>query len=209
MKKVIYSVIFLFGLFLSACSLQKPVVSEEFQALSSMHQKIAILPFDVRFNEEYQQMMVGRNSKARTREYWEDLSRFAGLDMQKELFKAVAKQVSKGKYVFVVQDFLTTNQILESNKVPFYLIAKADKQTLARLLGVDAVLWGSSNVAFSPMGFRPGGVETTLAIYDARTAQRVWEYSLNMQQNNPRDTPEDLARNAVTQMARILPYKQN
>lgn len=209
MKKVTYSVIFLFGLFLSACSLQKPVVSEQFQDLSRNHQKIAILPFDVLFNEEYQKLMAGRNNKARTKEYWADLSRFAGLAMQKELFMGIAKQVSKGKYEFVVQDFLTTNQILESNKVPFYLIAKADKQALARLLGVDAVIWGQLDVIFSPMGFRPGEVRTSLLIYDERTGQKVWENSLSATQNNPRDTPEDLARNAMSQMARMLPYKQH
>lgn len=206
MKKNSISILLLFAIILAACSLNKPVISEQFLAVSSTHKKIAVIPFAVSFNEQYKQMMANRSNKARTDTYWDDLSRFAGLDMQKEFFKGVAKQISKGKYSFILQDFLTTNKILESNKVPFMAIQVANKQKIGELLEVDAVIWGETEVTVNPMSFTPGGVETNLYLYDVRTGQSVWEYNTKQYPNSPRDTPESLANNTASQLAKMLPY---
>lgn len=191
----------------SSCVSNTPYVSADVQSVISRHQKIAVLPFEVSFNEEYK-----RNSGRRTSEdYWREQQRLAGLDMQKEFFISAARQVEKGKFEKVVQDFLTTNKLLESSGVKIYDIPKLNKGDLCRVLNVDAVVWGETSIVVNPpFGFSslPGGATTFGNLYDGRTGELLWQTKLSQNPTSRMDTPQRLGAETARQLAKALPYNQ-
>lgn len=199
-------IIFLFTIFTLGCASNKPAVTSEFMEASRFHEKVAILPFSVNFNEDYKRTLAQRNTRARESNYWEETAKFAGMDMQKSMFANMAKQIKKGRYELVIQDFVSTNKALEQAQIPYRGLASVDKALLAKQLGVDAIIYGEALVNVDYRSFNRGGVETKLSIYDARTGQRVWMDELTEQANSYTDTPDGLASRTVEQMSKRLPY---
>ncbi|AWV99309.1 hypothetical protein [Arcticibacterium luteifluviistationis] len=206
MKRILTALVVLTYI-VTSCASNAPYVSADVQNAISYHQKIAVLPFDVSFNEEYKQNRRGRTGA----DYWREQERLAGLDMQKEFFISVAKQVEKGKFEKVVQDFLTTNRLLESAGVKIYDIPKLDKGELCRVLNVDAVVWGETSIVVNPpFGFSslPGGATTFGNLYDGRTGELLWQKKLSQTPTSRMDTPQRLGAETARQLAKILPYER-
>ena len=142
-------------------------------------------------------------------DYWKEQERLAGLDMQKEFFVSVAKQVEKGKMEKVVQDFLTTNKRLAASAVRIQDIPLIDKGKLGQILGVDAVIWGETNIEINPffMGSSSAGGATTVGgIYDARQGNLLWQKKVTQRPSNRMDTPKRLGSYTAGQLAKMLPY---
>ncbi len=200
--------IIIFMLSLASCQTKVPFAGQ-YASLASQHQRIAILPFKVKFNEAYKQMPT-RSRRNPDEAYWQEQQRLAGLDMQKSLFLDLAKQVEKGRYEKVIQDFNTTNKLLESAGITFFQLANADKGRIADILGVDAVIWGDSEIIITPpnFGFPSGrdGAYTTATIYDAASGQAVWQQEVSQRPNNAMDTPKRLGDESVSSLAKMLPY---
>lgn len=206
MKNLKLSVLVLLAVVTNACVIGKKPPSEAFLQASRFHERIAILPFIVDFNEDYKQGLMQRNPKTREQGYFEKTSMYAGMQMQKYLFQDMAKQVQKGRYELAIQDFLTTNKTLEQADFPYRGLSVADKGQLAKQLGVDALLFGTSLVDVNYRGFNSGGVTTRLSLYDARTGNLLWEEEVSQQPASFRDTPEFIAGQTVGQLAKRLPY---
>ncbi|MDP5138863.1 MAG: hypothetical protein NWP83_00155, partial [Spirosomaceae bacterium] len=165
--------------FAASCSLSKPAPSAEFVQASKFHERIAILPFSVEFNDDYKRMIAQRGGRNATQPgYWAKTGKFAGLDMQQNAFKNMAKQIKKGKYEIVIQDFITTNKRLDEAGISYEGLSVVNKGLLAKQLDVDAVIYGESFVNIDFRGINPGGVSTQLNVFDARTGQLVWQDEL-------------------------------
>jgi len=206
MKKLI-PVLFLGLLF--SCTVNAPYQSDQLQKAILNHSKIAVLPFQVEFNREYKENS-GIRGRSSSPDYWIEQERLAGLDMQKEFFLSVAKQVEKGKFEKVIQDFITTNKLLEQAGVKIYDIPKLDKGRLGRILGVDAVIWGETSIVVNPpfgYGSLPGGATTVANLYEGDSGELLWQKQLNQRPTNRMDTPKRLGNSTAQQLAKLLPYR--
>lgn len=202
--------IILLAVLLSACSAQRDFLSDNFSKAKATHQRVAILPFDVQFDNP-----VNKNPNERTQRFFSQQEREASLDTQKELFAYAAKQVQKGRYELAFQDFTKTNSILATSGIALEDIGKYDKGQLARMLGVDAVIWGQLQIVISrqqrysmmPAYMGNDGVETNVNLYDAATGELLWKTNLKQRPNNRMDTPHQLTSQLIAQVAKHLPYR--
>lgn len=203
--------IILLAAVLSACSASRDFLSDNFAKVKSTHQRVAILPFDVQFENP-----ANRKPDTRAQKFFSQQEREASLDTQKELFAYAAKQVEKGRYELAFQDFSKTNKILAESGIRLEDIGQQDKGRLARLLGVDAVIWGQLGITitrqnrYSMMPTYTGndGVSTNVNLYDATSGELLWKTNLSQRPNSRLDTPHHMASQLIAQVAKHLPYKE-
>ncbi|MBX2953997.1 MAG: hypothetical protein KF870_15960 [Leadbetterella sp.] len=202
MKKIGCFCVLLLGLY--SCRNVKPYTLPESESLISTHKRVAILPFEVKFSEDYKKMM--REGKTP----WEEQERRAGIDLQRSAFEYLAKRANKKKLAITVQDYLTTNRTLEQSGIPYSQLMVMEKSRIASLLGVDAVIFGSSSMEFNvTRGFAgSNGIITSLDLFDASAGQKVWGISDREYIRNRFDSPQDLARRTVSDLIGALPYKK-
>jgi len=217
--------IFAFGiiaLMLSGCASSKDFVAENFATIKNTHKKIAILPFGVQFQNplDYSKQAKG-NAVQQVRRPFSKQEQEASLDTQKELFMNIAKQVEKGRYEIAFQDFTRTNKVLAANGIRLEDVKFQNKADLAKLLDVDAVIFGELIVKISrptdrSMSISPvmmnntrfnDGVETDVKLFDAASGELVWSTALSNQPNNRMDTPHQLSTSLLNQVAKSLPYR--
>lgn len=197
----------LITLIITGCTLSKPTPSEAFLQTSKFHERIAILPFTVTFNDDYKRMMAQQRGRTATQpSYWTKTGKFAGLDMQQNAFKNMARQIRKGNYELAIQDFITTNKRLDEAGISYEGLPVVDKALLAKQLDVDAVIYGETFVNIDFRGINPGGVATQINVFDARTGQLVWQDELEQQIATMQDSPERIAARTIEQLIRRLPY---
>ena len=188
---------------LSACKNNQGFLAENANSALEMHKRVAILPFKVTFNEEYKAISRGRGQGN-----WQEQERIAGLDLQKSAFNILARRAEKKKWGITVQDFLTTNKTLQSENIRFSELKSIDKGKLARLLGVDAVIWGDAEMQFSMRNFAGrNGMNTQLQLIDADSGGLIWQSQSFQDISNRMDSPQDLAVRAVQNLIGALPYK--
>jgi hypothetical protein len=203
--------IILLAAVLSACSASRDFLSDNFAKVKSTHQRVAILPFDVQFENP-----ANRKPDARAQRFFSQQEREASLDTQKELFAYAAKQVEKGRYELAFQDFSKTNKILAESGIRLEDIGQQDKGRLARLLGVDAVIWGQLGITITrqnrysmmPTYMGNDGVSTNVNLYDAASGELLWKTNLSQRPNSRLDTPHHMASQLIAQVAKHLPYKE-
>ncbi len=203
--------IILLAAVLSACSASRDFLSDNFAKVRSTHQKVAILPFDVQFENP-----ANRKPDARAQKFFSQQEREASLDTQKELFAYAAKQVEKGKYELAFQDFSKTNKILAESGIRLEDIGQQDKGHLARLLGVDAVIWGQLGITITrqnrysmmPAYMGNDGVSTNVNLYDAASGELLWKTNLSQRPSSRLDTPHHMSSQLIAQVAKHLPYRE-
>lgn len=192
------------GLFLYSCSSSKSAFNhpESLNYLVS-HKRVAILPFKVTFSEDYKKLIL----KGKTP--WEEQQRVAGLDLQKAAYEDLAKRAHKKKFGFTVQDFLTTNKTLEQSGISFSTLMTADKARISDILGVDAVIFGNSDVNFELRNGYMGtnGIYTSLELYDAAAGEKIWSMTDKEYIRSQFDSPQDLARRSADDLIGALPYR--
>lgn len=208
MKKIAITLFLITVYMVSITSCIQPApVSEVFLQRAPDHQKIAILPYSVVFDENFKK----NSRKYSDQEYWMEQQRLAGLDLQKSLFIYAADLTRKGKMEKVIQSFEVTNKLLAEAGINFFDIAKSDKGFLSRMLGVDAVIWGVSEVTADPMQnymmMGRAGTELTSRLYDGLTGDLLWSKSLH-QQPSRGENPKGLADELARQTMKMLPYVQ-
>lgn len=194
----------------SACSVNRPFLADDSTQLLARHQRVAILPFYVTMSEDYKRIL-SRRYGTRNDTYWKEQERLAGIDLQKNAFLKLTKKINKGKYTFTVQDFITTNKTLEKEGIRFSQLKSFEKGTLARILGVDAVIWGESDMNLDYTAFQMpahNGITTTLKIYDGETREMVWSNQSFQGINNRMDSPQYLASRTTDNLLSTLPYKK-
>jgi hypothetical protein len=186
-----------------SCKTNQSFLAENANSVLNMHKRIAILPFKVSFNDEYKAISRGRGQ-----DNWAEQERVAGLDLQKNAFNILARRTEKKRLGFTVQDFLTTNKTLQSENIRFSELKAMDKGKLARLLGVDAVIWGETEMQFSMRNFAGrNGMSTQLQLIDADSGTLIWQNQSFQYIGNRMDSPQDLAVRAIHNLVEALPYK--
>jgi hypothetical protein len=207
MKNIItLSIIFFY---IAACTNSKPAfLSQNAERAISSHKIVAILPFKVNFSENYK-ATVKIELRNNSEDYWREQQRLAGLDLQKDLFLMTNKLVEKNRFTVVVQDILSTRKFLQNAGIKFSQIESSDKTELARELGVDAVIWGTSDVNLNLSSFSPNNnsVETQLFLYDSRSGELIWKDHSFQRPSNFSDTPQSLGKQTLNQLVRNLPYR--
>lgn len=221
---IINKSIFAFGiiaLILSGCASSKDFVAENFATIKNTHKKIAILPFWVQFQNPLDYSKEKKGSPVQARRSYSKQEQEASLDAQKEFFMNVAKQVEKGRYEIAFQDFTRTNKVLSENGIRLEDVKFQNKADLAKLLDVDAVIFGELVIKISrptdrSMSISPvmmnntrfnDGVETDVKLFDAASGEMVWSTVLSNQPNNRMDTPHQLSTSLLNQVAKNLPYR--
>jgi PBP1b-binding outer membrane lipoprotein LpoB len=210
-NKYLIAVIFV-AVILSACASSKDFLSENFSRVKNTHQRIAILPFDVQFEN-----LNNRSNEPKKQRFFSKQEREASLDAQKELFTSVARQVQKGRYEIAFQDFTRTNKVLSENGIKLEDIARQNKSDIAKLLGVDAVIAGDLAIRITQIDMRSpqmmppnrnnDGVETNVKLFDAASGEMLWATNLSQRPNNQMDTPHHLSTQLINQVAKNLPYR--
>jgi hypothetical protein len=199
MKKL--SIFFILLSLMNACTVQKPTKVADIDAFLSEYTQIAILPFKVTFSNDYKTLP----SRGRIND-WSEQERVAGLDLQKICLADFSERANKKNWNITAQSHLITNKILADKRVAIIEIPTADKAALAKLLNVDAVLYGSSTMDFSFNSYRKG-METELSLIDAKTGQLLWKQTFFEDLNNRMDSPQDLAQKSVIALIKNLPIK--
>jgi hypothetical protein len=190
-------------IYFSACKSNQEFLAENANSALVMHKRVAVLPFKVTFNEEYKAI-----SRGRSQGNWQEQERIAGLDLQKSAFNMLARRAEKKKWSITVQDFLTTNKTLQSENIRFSELKSIDKGKLARLLGVDAVIWGNAEMQFSMRNFAGrNGMNTQLQLIDADSGGLIWQSQSFQDISNRMDSPQDLAVRAIQNLIGALPYR--
>ncbi len=198
---------------LTACTQVPSYTVPMLENLVATHQKVAVLPFEVKFNSEFTQYAPIRSGKRNDASYWREQERLAGLDLQKTLFIDLAKQTEKGRLNKILQNFTETNKLLGEAGIAIFDLPQYDKNRLASILGVDAIISGTSSVEIyqfmaNPFAPRQGGVYTDCIIYDGRTGSKIWSDEYVQRPGSQMDTPSRLASGTVRDFARNNPYIQ-
>ena len=197
---------------LSACASSKDFLSENFSRVRNTHQRVAILPFEVQFENPN-----NRANEPKRQRLFSKQEREASLDAQKDLFTSVARQVNKGRYEIAFQDFTRTNKVLSENGIKLEDIAFHNKADIAKLLGVDAVISGDLAIRITqidrrspqmmPVNRNNDGVETNVKLFDAASGEMLWSTNLSQRPNTPMDTPHHISSQLIDQVAKHLPYR--
>lgn len=198
MKKISLAFLFLIAI---SCTVNKPQQVGNLDAIIAEYTQIAVLPMSVRFSEDFKRMPNrGRNSD------WDEQERLAGLDLQKICFVAVSDRANKKNWSLTAQNYLLSNKTLAERRVAIKDIPLASKDALAKLLKVDAVLYGTSTMDFNMNSYRKG-METELQLIDAKTGQVVWSHSYFESISNRMESPQDLAEKSMNSLVKMLPIK--
>ncbi len=195
--------------FQACLSSKTPNLTAEQLALVSKHTKIAVLPFNVNFSDSYKHS-VQTNKTKNTEAYWHEQQRVAGLDLQKEAFLTIQKLFEKEKFTVISQDILSTRKKLVELGIAFSEIESFDKGILAKDLGVDAVIWGKSEVNLNSTTFNPNSnqISMEIALYNANTFDPIWKNSDIQRPNSRMDSPQSLGKNSVYQLIKNMPYRR-
>jgi hypothetical protein len=168
--------------------------------IATDYKSIAILPFTVKFSADYKAL-----PNQRQKSNWEDQERVAGLDLQKNAFIYFNERANKKEWEVSAQSLLQTNKILSDKKVPIFSIPEADKGALATILGVDAVLYGESEMEFEIQGFRRG-MQTSLMLVDVSN-NVLWKKTKYEDLNSGSTSPQDLALRSLNGLIKTLPFQ--
>lgn len=127
---------FLLITFLTGCTTTQKSTPSYFEAVQSKHKIIAILPAVVKlFIPEYKKENV-------TEQDIKNAEREISFTIQNEMYK----WFQKNKYTVLIQDIRYSNNKLFSNGLPFSEYNKISKDSIAKILGVDAVVYCLSDL---------------------------------------------------------------
>jgi hypothetical protein len=210
MKKLLVSGATLL-LLVSSCG-PKIYKSNEFDDVTVKHRLVAILPSDVTINlrpNEAKKMPVEEIEKNR---------QSTGYAIQDKMYSWFLNRSDKFKYTVKFQDVSKTNSLLKDAGISYADLRDKSKESLAKLLGVDAVIsnitrmdkpmsegvavaigvlvraWGSTN-----------NVTTTINIHEAKQGDLIWKYDY-VAQGSVGSSPENLVNGLMRNASRKFPY---
>jgi hypothetical protein len=113
---------------------QHITTTQSYKEKLTVHQSIAILPFDMTLNlTKGQQNVISEKDKAM-------LSQSLSIDLQKKLYYMLVKYAKKNKISVQVQNVDETLDKLSAKNIRFNDLHNANKTALLQVLGVDAIM---------------------------------------------------------------------
>jgi hypothetical protein len=192
---------FLFG----ACN---PKISTSTFTSKKFHYKtLAILPFEIHTS-------VKNLPEGVTISMLEKAERRKSIVMQRDLYRYITRELAKSSRKVKFQDVNDTNNILKKNGMDSQMIFSTPKKELAKMLKVDAVIYGSvyqyknklnldknEEVTFSGMNNK---ISTILYAYEKRRGRIEWKYD-SSQSGFPSDYAPDVVKGLLRKAARNFP----
>lgn len=212
MKKFVLPFVLLLSL-LSACG-PKIYKSNEFDDVATKHKIVAIVPADVTI------MLRPNQSKKMSADELEKNRESTAYAIQDKMYSWFLRRSDKFKYTVKFQDVSKTNSILKEAGLTYKDIRIKSKESMAKLLGVDAVIsnmtrmdkpmsegvavaigiligaWGSTN-----------NVNTTINIHEAGQGDLIWKYDY-VAQGSVGSSPENLVNALMRNASRKFPYNE-
>lgn len=190
-------------------SCTSPQSSSIFTSKKFRNKKIAIIPFEIHTS-------VKQLPKGVTITMLEKAERRKGIVMQRDLYRYLLRASAKVKPFrrAKLQDVNTTNNIFKALGMDIEKIHQTPKTDLAKLLGVDAIIYG--NIYQSKQRLRLEGDEfvkyagvnnkiaTVLYAYDKKRGQIQWKYD-SSQSGFPSDYGPDVVKGLLRKAARNFP----
>jgi len=172
----------MFSLCIAACG-PKIYKSQDFDAALARHKTVAILPAEVTMK------LRPNEAKKMSADQVEDLSKKTGYNVQDQMYGWFLRKTDKYHYTVTFQDVTRTNALLKQANIKYDDLKSTDRATLAKLLGVDAVIQDNvrmekpmSEGAAVAVGLLVGAwgstnkVETTIDIHDGQSGNLLWKY---------------------------------
>ena len=212
MKKISISIATLL-LLLSACE-PKIYKSAEFYDVASKHKLVAILPADVTI------MLRPNQSKKMTAEELEKNRESTAYAIQDKLYSWFLRRSDKFKYTVKFQDVSKTNAVLKEAGLTYTDIRLKSKESLSKLLGVDAVISNvtrmdkpmsegaaiAMSILFGASG-STNNVNTTINIHEANKGDLIWKYDY-VAQGSFGSSAENLVNALMRNASRKFPYNE-
>lgn len=200
-------------LLITACG-PKIYKSNEFNDVAAKHKIVAILPADVTI------MLRPNQSKKMSADELEKNRETTGYAIQDKMYSWFLRRSDKFKYTVKFQDVSKTNSILKDAGLTYTDIRLKSKESIAKLLGVDAVIsnitrmdkpmsegaaiavgvligaWGSTN-----------NVNTTINIHEAKQGDLIWKYDY-VANGTIGSSPENLVNALMRNASRKFPYNE-
>ena len=161
----------------------KIYTAANFSTALARHKTVAILPCEV--------TMKLRPNEARKmgEQQVADLNTKTAYDIQEKMYGWFLRRENKFQYTVNFQDVTKTNAKLKEAGISYGDLKTTDRQKLAQLLGVDAVMQNRVNMekpmsegAAIAVGLLVGAwgstnnVETTINIHDGSSGDLLWKY---------------------------------
>ncbi len=210
MKKILLFFVSLLIL-LNACG-PKIYKSNEFDNVTSKHKIVAILPAEVSIN------LRPNAARKMTAEEMENNRQATGYAIQDKMYSWFLRRSDKFKYTVKFQDVSKTNSLLKDAGISYADLRDKSKESLAKLLGVDAVISNitrmdkpmSEGVAVA-VGILIGSwvstnnVTTTINIHEAKQGDLIWKYDY-VARGSVGSSPENLVNALMRNASRKFPY---
>ncbi|MGZ5286986.1 MAG: hypothetical protein ACXWV0_04655 [Flavisolibacter sp.] len=180
MKQLFY--IAIASIFLASCG-PKIYTSSNFSAALAKHKTVAILPAEVTMQ------LRPNQTKNTTQAQLDEMAMKTGYDIQEKMYGWFLRRGDKYQYTVNFQDVTRTNSLLKDAGISYQDLKSTDRQKLARILGVDAVMQDRASMekpmsdgAALAVGIllntwgNTNKVETTINIHDGATGDLLWKY---------------------------------
>jgi hypothetical protein len=212
MKKLLLPFVSLL-LLVSACG-PKIYKSNEFDDVSAKHKTVAILPADVSIK------LRPNDAKKTSADEMEKNRQATGYAIQDKMYSWFLRRSDRFKYTVKFQDVSKTNSLLKDAGISYADLKDKSKESIAKLLGVDAVIsnvtrmdkpmsegvavvvgvlfgtWGSTN-----------NVNTTINIHEANKGDLIWKYDY-VAQGSVGSSPDNLVNALMRNASRKFPYNE-
>jgi hypothetical protein len=212
MKKIFIPLL-LFVLLITSCS-PKIYKANEFDDVAAKHKIVAILPSDVTIR------LRPNQSKKMSAEELEKNREATAYAIQDKMYSWFLRRSDKLNYTVKFQDISKTNSLLKEAGLTYKDIRLKSKESLAQLLGVDAVISNITNMD-KPMsegvavavGLLVGAwgstnnVNTTINIHEAKQGDLIWKYDY-VAQGSVGSSPENLVNALMRNASRKFPYNE-
>jgi hypothetical protein len=186
----------------------------DFDQAKERHKIVAILPFTLTTDCS---VLAGKLEVDRA----DSLQNIVSHLYQKELYHQFLAREEKEEFSIIFQDVEETNAILEKSNIAVNDVPNLEKEVLAGVLGVDAVIstsvpcpertWICGGVVV-PLGFLVEAIFShkrivaTMEIYDGIDGQLLWQYEYRSSKSYPLP-PKPLVSSLMKSVLRNFPYK--
>ena len=198
---------------LSACG-PKIYKSESFDDVTAKHKIVAILPAEVTIS------LRPNQAKKMSAEDLEKTRESTGYAIQDKMYSWFLRRSDRFKYTVSFQDVSKTNSLLREAGINYKELQFKSKESIAKLLGVDAVISNTTRMekpmsegAAVAVGLLIGAwgatnnVNTTINIYEAKRGDLIWKYDY-VAQGSIGSSPDNLVNALMRNASRKFPYNE-
>lgn len=211
MKKITLFIGFLFFMAVVEAQVYE---SPKLKDIKKEHKTLAFLPFQV----------VSKSSslpKDMTEAQLAEEQERKGFEVQNSTYNYFLMRAGrKMNFSVTFQDVEKTNALLKKSEIDFENIKTIEKDSLCRLLGVDAVISGKLQTekamsvggayalkALTGIGFSTGEAEIEISIFGKEAGDLLWKYMHSMSASYY-NKPDDLIDNLMNKASKKFPYKK-